>query len=167
MRALWMFGVSACATAPLAEAPVAEHHPHAAAVPCSTGCSGASPADEPLGDAQITELLADMAQHPVGAPEIAAETLLFHGVEVLDFLDRTKPAATEHLDWLRHELSRDRVEVGMRLVSDDGEVLGWRDDVVDLATKYHLLLQGTGALGRADVNGKVKRVGVKHLWARY
>ena len=142
----------------------------AAGVPCSTGCSGSSP-DElaHLGDEAIVAMLGEVAAAPVGAGSLAAETLLFHAVEAQDHLDRigAGPLSAAHEAWLRTELARDEVEIGLRLVASDGALLGHREDVIPLAEKQHLRREGMGPLGRADVNGKVKRVGVRHLWARF
>lgn len=138
--------------------------------PCATGCAAPTPDEhEHLGDDKILGMLQEMAGHPVGAPILATETLLFHLDETRDYLIRvgTGPLPPDHAAWLQHELARDQVEIGLRLVADDGTVLGWRDDQIPLREKQHLLLQDMGPLGRADVNGKVKRVGVKHLWARF
>lgn len=167
MMVAWVLSALGCSS----NAPVAvvdSERPAMVDAPCATGCSGPAPAElEKLGDEQVRELLQAIHQGTVGAASLAADTLLFHGVEVLDYLDRTETEATAHVRWLKGELARDRVEVGLRLVSEDGAVLGWREDRVPLGEKQHLLLRETGSLGRADVNGKVKRVGVDHLWARF
>ncbi len=114
-------------------------------------------------------MLAEIQAAPIGEPLLATETLLFHFDEARDYLVRkgAAPLDADHEAWLRRELARDQVEIGLRLVAEDGTVLGWRDDVIPLKEKQHLLLRDMGPLGRADINGKVKRVGVKHLWARF
>lgn len=169
MRRWFLLLASGCVAVPESEAPVVDSMSGVVApAPCATGCSGSSHAElQRLGDDEIERLWGEVLALPVGDPSLAADTLLFHAVEVQDHLDRSDVPETPHATWLREELARDRVEVGFRLVADDGTVLGWRDDVVTLAEKHHLLLRDTGALGRADINGKVKRVGVKHLWARF
>lgn len=155
---------------PAAESPLLAVSAEAAGAPCSTGCSGPTPDEVAhLTDGEIAELLTEVASAPVGAAELAVETLLFHGAQTRDHLARrgSGPLSEAHRSWLTHELARDEVAIGLRLVARDGALLGHREDVVPLGAKQHLLLRDMGAFGRADVNGKVKRVGVKHLWARF
>ena len=165
----WM--AAACAPATPAHVVVASPDGTVQEVaPCATGCSGPT-ADEQgdLGESEIRHLMQQVAQHPVGAPKLALETLLFHGDEVRTHLELhgAAPLPEAHARWLEQELARDQVQIGLRLVAEDGTVLGHREDVIPLADKQHLLLAGTEDYGRLDVNGKVKRVGVRHLWARF
>ena len=137
--------------------------------PCASGCA-APTADELVDftDAEISGLLADMAHEPLGSANIAAETLLFHGADTLDYLNRTPATALDpaRMAWLRTELDRDTVQADFRLMGTDGTVLGSIDPAFSLVTKQHLRLEA-GDFGRVSINGKVKRVGVDHLWARF
>lgn len=137
--------------------------------PCSSGCA-APTADELVDftDAEISSLIAEVGREPLGAASLAAETLLFHGADTVDYLERhpALPLDPARKAWLQAELARDSVKVNFRLVSFEGEVLGAIDPTVPLVTKQHLRLEA-GDFGRVSINGKVKRVGVDHLWARF
>lgn len=137
--------------------------------PCASGCA-APTADERVDftDAEIAGLLADMAHEPLGSANIAVETLLFHGADTVDYLNRTPatPLDASRLAWLRTELDRDTVKADFRLVGADGAVFGSIGPTFSLVTKQHLRLEA-GDFGRVSINGKVKRVGVDHLWARF
>lgn len=134
------------------------------AIACGTTCTGPSPDDgKRLGDDEIRRLLGQFR-----TDELAVDTLLFHADEVAAHLD-AHPDAVSVADgaWLRAELSRDQVAIRFRLVDDLGDVRGELDEVVRLSSKQHLKLRGTEELGRVEVNGKIKRVGLHHLWTRF
>ena len=173
MIGLWLWG---CAGGPALQIAAVAPDPDtsgpgaAAGSGCGSTCSAPTPAEVAgLDDLQIRDLLQQVAAAEVGAPTLAVETLLFHADDTIRFLadHGADPLSADREAWLRRELKRDRVAIGLRLVDDAGRILGQRDDVVPLKDKQHLLLYDTGSLGRLDVNGKVKRVGVKHLWARF
>lgn len=66
------------------------------------------------------------------------------------------------------ELSRDVVRVEMRLVDDAGNVRGELSHrMVPLSQKQHLTFAETGTLGAFLTAGRVKRVGLGHLWSRW
>ena len=138
--------------------------------PCATGCA-APTADElhHLSDGEIAAFLDEVDSAPIASPTLALESLLFYRADTLSYLARTGPGDLDpgKLAWLRAELERDHAEVEMRLVDASGAVRGTLNEWVPLVEKQHLRLKGTGSLGRLAINGKVKRVGVDHLWARF
>jgi len=136
--------------------------------PCSTGCTAPS-ADElvDFSDQEISDLLVRMQADPLGQG-LAAETLLFHGSDTLDYLGRTSDLPLDHAreGWLRDELARDTISGQLRLLTADGQVIASIDPTFPLVEKQHLRMDA-GDFGRVSINGKVKRVGVDHLWARF
>ena len=137
---------------------------------CNRGCN-APTADEThlLGEDEFREALTEIAAAPVGAESLGIDTLLFHFSDVPELLARygDAPLTPAHREWLQRELSRQTVSIGFRLLAEDGALLGFVESEVPLKTKQHLVLQGTGALKRIEVNGKTKRVGLHHLWSRW
>jgi hypothetical protein len=55
----------------------------------------------------------------------------------------------------------------MRLVDGQGVERGTLSALVPLVEKQHLVFAGTGSLGHLETGGKVKRVGLDHLWSRW
>jgi hypothetical protein len=73
-----------------------------------------------------------------------------------------------HYQFLVHELSRNQVDIEMRLVDEVGEVRGELDSrPFFLKEKQHLTFSHTQSLGWFETGGKVKRVGLSHLWSRW
>lgn len=137
--------------------------------PCSSGC--ARP-EHPVHveHEQLDAWLDEFAALPVGAESLAADSLLFYGHETHELLEHHdhKDLPPEHLAWLQRELARDTVNVSFRLVDDDGgRLLAHHEDVFPWVEHQDFLLEDTGELGRISMNGKVKRVGAHHLWARF
>lgn len=138
--------------------------------PCRTGCAAQTPDEaHDLGHEEIGRLMDAVADAPVGVATLELETLLFHGAEASGWLDAhgDGPLDAAHAGWLRSELARDEVDVAFRLVGDDGQVHGDLQARIPLVEKQHLLLRHTGELGRMEIGGKVKRVGLGHLWSRF
>jgi hypothetical protein len=137
---------------------------------CASSCGlDAAPAP-PMTRDQVEALLATWADEPVGEPTLALETLLFHGPETLAWLHTlgTDSLDHAHVAFLETELARDSVTVEMRVVDDLGRERGTLfASSVGLAEKQHLTFQGTGSLGHLETGGKVKRVGLGHLWSRW
>lgn len=156
--------------APLDSGPV----PVAVAAPPSGGCASscaldAAPAPA-MTRADFEGLLATWATEPVGEPTLALETLLFHGPETLAWRDHLGdgPLDRAHTDFLDAELARDRVHVEMQVLDEHGDTRGTLvASNIPLAEKQHLTFSGTGSLGHLETGGKVKRVGLGHLWSRW
>jgi hypothetical protein len=96
--------------------------------------------------------------------------LLYHGAETRAWLLAlgVGPLDQPHHAYLLSELNRDSVKIEMKLVDDNGHERGrLTASNVGLAEKQHLSFQGTGSLGQLETGGKVKRVGLGHLWSRW
>lgn len=140
----------------------------APAAGCGAGCEpGAAHA---LSDEDFSLWLRSYAQDPPAAPDLALETLLFYGPSTREQLDRLGygPLDEAHRAVLDRELARDTVVVEMRLIDEDGALralLPPRE--IPLVEKQHLTLEDSGSLGPIIAGGKVKRVGLAHLWTRW
>ncbi len=138
---------------------------------CGGSCAlpGPPAAGEGLGEREFLDLLAQWSAEPLGEPTLSLETLLFHGPDTAALLalhpDQLSP---EREVFLRDELARSTVRVAMRLVDEDGAIRGTLDSGdFPLKAKQHLAFADTGSLGWLETGGKVKRVGLGHLWSRW
>jgi len=106
---------------------------------------------------------------PIGEATIELETLLFYVRETRSWLAVHGSSLTEEQRaFLEHELSRDQIDIQMRIIDEYGQMRGTLQSVpIFLKEKQHIPFQGTGSLGMLETSGKVKRVGLKHLWSRW
>jgi len=134
---------------------------------CNTVCSLDNRPELTLSDDELASLLAAWATEEMDAPSLPLETLLFHGDSTLALLDGHE-IPPERRSYLERELSRDRAVVEMRLVDVAGVVRGdLSPRPVPLIQKQHLAFAQTGSLGTFVTAGRVKRVGLNHLWSRW
>ena len=116
-----------------------------------------------------TEWLAHLetwSKDPVGEPTLALETLLFYAEQSLALLPQYENKLDEyHLEFLYKELHRDQVYIEMRIV-DENNIVRAKMESGDftLREKQHLPFKQTNTLGWLETAGKVKRVGLSHLW---
>ena len=138
---------------------------------CKTSCSLGDATDEVhLTVDEVAFWMEEWNGQPIGQSTEALDTLLFYGPDTekalaeLDLL----PLDDEHRDFLQRELARDEVIVEMRLLDEDGVERGHMGpERIPLKEKQHLVFAGTGALKHLETGGKVKRVGLGHLWSRW
>jgi hypothetical protein len=137
------------------------------------GCSSESCSLDPgdaLGLAEFDELIARWQTERIGDPTLSLETLLFHGERTRALLATLPLDALDdaHRDFLDRELARDSVTVEMRLIDATGRVRGEAGGYdLPLVRGNRLAFEGTGDLGFLVTGGKVKRVGLDHLWSRW
>lgn len=148
-----------------------EVHEDHGSVACGTSCAGPDPSDFDHLEAELIPFLfEDWNQQPVGEATEELETLLFYFQDTQAYL-ATQGATgldAEHERFLREQLARDTVTVQMRVVEDDGTVrASLPEQDIPLKEKQHLVFDGTGSLGHLETGGKVKRVGLAHLWSRW
>lgn len=138
---------------------------------CRTSCSlGDHVEDDGLDAGQIGALFELWNEQTVGEATIELETLLFYSDDVQAHVRQVGAPELDasHLAFLQRELSRDRVTMEMRLLDDAGQVRGTLTaNDVPLREKQHIRFTGTGSLGHLETGGKVKRVGLGHLWSRW
>lgn len=139
---------------------------------CGASCArpDVSDHDTPPSQDEFTQLLADWSKETLSSPSLALETLLFHAEHSLAFLDRLAPDGLppERLKFLRSELLRNRAQIELRIVDEQG-ILRGEISAADLALGQptHRHLTGTGDLGEIELSGQVRRVGLDHLWSRW
>ena len=137
---------------------------------CSTVCSVADGPSGDLSEAEFLNFLLAWQEEPVGVASLALETLLFYGADSQAYLRQLPDGLLDpaHRNFLSAELSRNEVRVEMRLVDDQGEERGILEaQAVPLGKKQHLRFQGGTDLGVYITSGRVKRVGLSHLWSRW
>lgn len=164
----------ACATPEIATAEASAVHTSdavdARGADCKTTCSlGDAQESEHLSHEELDRLLETWSTQALDDPTIELETLLFHFQDTRSHLAQNDvPLDDAHLAYLHQELSRDAVTIEMRLLDERGEVRGTLASTdVPLKEKQHIQFQGTGSLGHLETAGKVKRVGLGHLWSRW
>ena len=137
---------------------------------CAKGCSAPTPDETPLlTEAEFRGALAEVASAPIGVDTVGLDTLLFHFSDLPQLFGKYGDGglSADKRAWLDREVARQTVDIGFRLVGEDGAILGALQQEIPLKIKQHLVLQGTGALKRVEVSGKTKRVGLQHLWSRW
>lgn len=161
----------ACATNAAEIAPVDPVEQTVAYPDCAGSCAlpGNHGEADTLSESAFLGWLTQWAEEPVGEPTLALETLLFHGPRSEELLEKHGHRLdSAHRTFLEQELSRHTVRMSMRLVDENGEVRGILETGnFPLKEKQHLVFEGTGSLGWLETGGKVKRVGLGHLWSRW
>ena len=136
----------------------------------STGCGTVDTRDPEYTSDVFVELLRTWQSEPIGESTLALDTLLFHGWESVEYLELlgADPLDADHEAFLKRELAKHAVDVEMRLIDDKGQVRGEMSSTdVPLKEKQHLVFSGVGSLKHFEASGKVKRVGLHHLWSRW
>jgi hypothetical protein len=167
----------ACATNAAQVAPIDPSEPsdpaseQAAFPDCVGSCAlpGGHAEAEELSESAFLGWLTQWAEEPIGEPTLALETLLFHGHRSEELLkEHGDRLDVEHREYLVRELSRHTVHMSMRLIDEHGVVRGVLDSGgFPLKEKQHLVFADTGSLGWLETGGKIKRVGLGHLWSRW
>jgi hypothetical protein len=134
---------------------------------CNAGCAAIAPTSEPLGGERIIALL-DQLEGAEPAATVALEELLFHGTEVKEFLSRHRALSMQSATRtaLEAELVLDRCQFSLRIVDEHGVERVQLSEPVPFGIKQHLHPHDAVDLTPPEVSFTVKRVGVKHLWAR-
>jgi|GEM_PF-2887757 len=139
-------------------------------ISCNKGCTAPTPDERSTRpSADTADDIGAWAETAIWKDSVAFDSLLFHADDTVAWLAEhgSGPLDAAHRTKLDAELARDQVAVAFRLIDDHGAVLGRTAVTVPLKEKQHLALAGTGDLGHISINGKVKRVGPEHLWARF
>jgi hypothetical protein len=141
------------------------------AADCRTSCSLGDATDEVhLTNEEVAFWMSEWNSEPIGVSTEALDTLLFYFPDTELALAQLEdiPLDVEHEAFLRTQLARDEVIVEMRLLDEEGEERGHMGpERIPLKTKQHLVFAGTGSLKHLETGGKVKRVGLGHLWSRW
>jgi len=138
---------------------------------CAGGCETApSLNDDELDRATFEHLLEAVAAQPIGDPSIELETLLFHSAQTKALIAAYGPGplSASQASFLNDQLTRDQVRVEMRVLDAQGRSHATLSpEVIPLVDKQHLHLHTEGQLGELIAGGRVRRVGVNHLWSRW
>jgi hypothetical protein len=143
-----------------------------ASADCGTSCARpeASEHDSPPSPEEFIQLLEDWSAEALASPSLALETLLFHNDHSLTLLDQLPLGvlAPERHEFLRSELRRNRAKIDIRIVDDEGRLRGGLSaSDLALGQPTHRHLSGTGDLGKIELSGQVRRVGLDHIWSRW
>ena len=105
----------------------------------------------------------------IGVSTQELDTLLFYAKQSKEWLETFGSDLDDaHYQFLVHELSRNQVDIEMRLVDEFDQTRGILDSrSFYLKEKQHLAFRNTQSLGALETGGKVKRVGLAHLWSRW
>ncbi len=134
---------------------------------CETSCARPEHGVDRLTEAEFGRLLDAWQDGPMAEPTLALESLLFYGEQTRDYLAGV-PLRADRRAFLLLELAKSRASIEMRLVDDDGAVRGTlTDHELVLGQGRHVAMHGDGGLGEIEVSGRVKRVGLKHVWSRW
>ena len=136
---------------------------------CSETCS-LSDAPEGQIEAEFRESLVAWLGQPMADASLPLETLLYYGESTRHFLSSLSDLGLSNARqaFLQAELDRDQVYMEMRVVDDEGQVRGTlKASGIPFGEKQHLRFEGTGSLGHLETGGRVRRVGLAHLWSRW
>jgi len=143
-----------------------EPHGHAA---CASGCVVSHHPTRHLSLDECHDLLAAYQRLPFDQASETLDALLYYGAQTRNRLRNTTLAELldkQHVQFLKRELSRERVLVAIRLVDQFGTV---RAQLPPTAVPQHV--RQVFELDVADLqpllcSGTVKRVGKNHVWQR-
>ena len=133
---------------------------------CATSCAIE---EKHLDQDEWINTLDVWATQEVGVSTKELDTLLFYAKDSLEWLPVFGTELDDvHYTFLASELRRNLVDIEMRLVDEFGTIRGVLDSSpFHLKEKQHLVFSETKSLGWLETGGKVKRVGLAHLWSRW
>jgi len=164
---LLLAGCEATASVPADDAPV-----DAVDEDCKTSCSKPAPGEGPRPPSadEFAALVNDWLGEPMDAASLPLETLLYHGVHSRHLLDELPDDAlpADRRAFLLSELGRGHAAIEVRLIDEAGTVRGHLEaSGLEFGVPTHLHMHDTGSLGDVELSGRVRRVGLHHLWSRW
>ena len=137
---------------------------------CDTGCGAVKPSTIPKLTRQMYDTyMAKYAKEALVAGSPGLEGLLFYGYKTRKWLEKTPPKrlSAERLAFLKQELSRDHVRIGLRIVNKKGENRVYiAPKRVPIHGHYTLYADKHPGIPQPSFGGKLKRVGLYHIWVR-
>ena len=136
----------------------------------SGGCAASCALEESsINQEEWLQALDKWATQEVGVSTKALDTLLFYATDTKNWLPvYGGDLDDEHYFFLFAEIQRNLVDIEMRLVDENGVIRGLLEsNPFHLKKKQHISFSSTGSLGWLETGGKVKRVGLGHLWSRW
>jgi len=133
---------------------------------CATSCALE---EHSITQEEWLQSLDAWAKQEVGISTKELDTLLFYAKETQNWLAVYGDTLDdEHYFFLFSEIQRNLVDIEMRLIDENGVVRGLLEsNPFHLKKKQHISFSSTGSLGWLETGGKVKRVGLAHLWSRW
>lgn len=136
---------------------------------CASGCLMPTASETPdLSHPEFHELLATYA---AAEPESdAIDALIFDGEQTRRLLAQlgSGPLPQVHLDTLYRELDRNLATVEFRVIDEFDQLRASLPKMeVPLGPGTHVPLLGGDELGHLIISGRVRRVGLHHLWTRW
>lgn len=176
MKWIWIFcfvGLSwaPCASRTEGNSTPANEDPESA-VPssaCAAGCAAVPDEEGTLDHAQFLRLVEELGRGEFNSDNPALETLLFHGPRTREHLEHDASPSLDPwlLSQLETELAKDHARLELRVIDEQGATrLRLDPTVVPLAEKQHLHASEAIGFDAPEISGTIKRVGLRHLWAR-
>lgn len=135
--------------------------------PCRGGCKAHDQVRTEASPARIRKLLREIHNTPPGEPSHALDELLFarRDIDLRRFRDDIDAS---HFEFLRNEMAKDRVRLGLRLVDHDGRIRGRLSGaLLPFGEKQHLIVRETDGLPAFELSGTVHRVSRDDVWSRW
>ena len=135
---------------------------------CASGCAVSRHPTGELSKSRFDQLLKQYPQSPLDETNIALEELLFYGPQTREMLSKYGygQLATNYASFLRNQLAFTHAKISIRVVDQDGVTRTWLDPSRVPFDRRHVFEMQTENLQPLVTSGTVKRVGLKHLWAR-
>jgi hypothetical protein len=136
---------------------------------CAETCS-LSDAAESQSEIDFRQSLSAWMKQDMATESLPLDTLLYYRESTALFLSTLDNLMIdpERRVFLMQELARTEVTVEMRIVDDTGAVRGSLVATdIPFREKQHLRFEATGSLGHLESGGRVRRVGLSHLWSRW
>lgn len=137
---------------------------------CETGCGSGSAVKMDVSDEALRGFLHRYAKEPMKSGSKGLESLLFYGEKTEDFLRREAPTELDakRLAFLRRELARKHVWLQIRIVDRKGKLrVVVKPKLVHITHHFHLHADKIDRIQAPSFGGKVKRVGLHHIWVRF
>lgn len=135
---------------------------------CETGCA-ATPSTEPaMTQKRLQQLLQAYASEPLKPGSKALEVLLFHGYHLGGMMPtkRPFPLSKKHWSFLQKELKKTHARLSFRIVDEFGVKRISFDQKIKIGGHFHVEAKVHKNIQRPGFGGKIKRVGLNHLWVR-
>jgi hypothetical protein len=136
---------------------------------CASGCLMPSESETPeVSHQEFAKLLEAYAAS--GPESDAIDALIFDGEQTRRLLARHGAGSLSqtHIDTLYRELDRDQARVQFRLIDEFGALRASLPAMdVAFGPGNHVPMIGGDALGHLLISGRVRRVGLHHLWTRW
>lgn len=136
---------------------------------CDTGCTSKDKDDGTYTLEKYHSLLAKYAKEPLKDGSKALEYMLFYGKKTKSYLKKYPPKDLNkgHLSFLEKQLSRSKAYISLRLVDEKGVIrASFTRKMAEVGGHFSVKADKIERVQRPSFSGKVKRVGLHHIWVR-